>query len=194
MKMLRKKILDSGFTLVELMVVVAIIGLLSAVAIPNFKKYQAKSKTSEAKLQLAAIYTAETAFNSDFDTYHFCLAYMGYNPSNEANSRYYTTGFRGIDATAHTIATTNGADGTNCGNTPGEGTTYFSGAKKIGSTSAYTGVPSVAALGGVIPQAFETTFTAAAVGYIDKNFTTTATMDAWIITDTKQLTQKKNGY
>ena len=43
---------QSGFTLVELMVVVAIIGLLSAVAIPNFKKYQAKSKISEAKLQL----------------------------------------------------------------------------------------------------------------------------------------------
>ncbi len=42
---------ENGFTLVELMVVVAIIGLLSAVAIPNFQKYQARSKTSEAKLQ-----------------------------------------------------------------------------------------------------------------------------------------------
>jgi len=37
---------QDGFTLVELMVVVAIIGLLSAVAVPNFKKYQAKAKTS----------------------------------------------------------------------------------------------------------------------------------------------------
>ena len=50
-----KKIFRSkkGFTLVELMVVVAIIGVLTSVAIPNFKRYQAKSKTSEAKIQLA---------------------------------------------------------------------------------------------------------------------------------------------
>ena len=50
---------QSGFTLVELMIVVAIIGVLSAVAVPNFKKYQAKAKSSEAKVQLAAAYTAE---------------------------------------------------------------------------------------------------------------------------------------
>ncbi len=55
---------QSGFTLVELMVVVAIIGLLSAVAIPNFQKYQARTKTTEGKLQLAAIYAAEASFYS----------------------------------------------------------------------------------------------------------------------------------
>jgi type IV pilus assembly protein PilA len=44
------------------MIVVAIIGILSAVAIPNFKKYQAKSRSSEAKIQLAAAYTAEAVF------------------------------------------------------------------------------------------------------------------------------------
>jgi type IV pilus assembly protein PilA len=56
---------QEGFTLVELMVVVAIIGVLSAVAVPNFKKYQAKSKSSEAKLQLSAAYTALQSFFSE---------------------------------------------------------------------------------------------------------------------------------
>lgn len=84
---------QSGFTLVELMIVVAIIGVLSAVAVPNFKKYQAKAKTSEAKVQLAAAYTAQQAFFGDFGIYHHCLAYMGYEPINERPSRYYAVGF-----------------------------------------------------------------------------------------------------
>lgn len=91
---------ESGFTLVELMIVVAIIGVLSAVAVPNFKKYQAKAKTSEAKVQLAAAYTALQAFYGDFGAYSTCLAYMGFDPGNEWNSRYYGVGF---GATTNTI-------------------------------------------------------------------------------------------
>ena len=86
---------QDGFTLVELMVVVAIIGLLSAVAVPNFKKYQAKAKVAEAKLQLSAAYTAEQAFFSDFGIYGHCLSYMGFNPSAEVSSRYFAVGFHG---------------------------------------------------------------------------------------------------
>ena len=51
-----------GFTLIELMIVVAIIGILAAIAIPNFLKYQAKSKQSEAKVNLKGIFTSETSY------------------------------------------------------------------------------------------------------------------------------------
>jgi type IV pilus assembly protein PilA len=51
-----------GFTLIELMIVVAIIGILAAIAIPNFLRFQAKSKQSEAKTNLGGIFTAMTAY------------------------------------------------------------------------------------------------------------------------------------
>jgi type IV pilus assembly protein PilA len=64
---LRKK--AKGFTLIELMIVVAIIGILAAIAIPNFLRYQAKSKQSEAKANLGAIFTSETSYKAEKDTY-----------------------------------------------------------------------------------------------------------------------------
>lgn len=107
-----------GFTLVELMVVVAIIGLLSSVAIPRFKKYQAKSKMVEAKLQLSAVYTAQAAFYSEYNMYAQCLRYMGYDPDPQRDSRYYAIGiFSTIntrDSNAHTTALNTGLDATSC--------------------------------------------------------------------------------
>lgn len=104
---------QDGFTLVELMVVVAIIGLLSAVAIPNFKKYQAKAKISEAKLQLAAIYIAEQTWFSDYDNYAACLIQMGYNPIGDYSKRYFATGFAEGVYTINAASVNSGAT-TNC--------------------------------------------------------------------------------
>ena len=59
LSMLRGKKGKKGFTLIELMIVVAIIGILAAIAIPNFLRFQAKSKQSEAKTNLGGIFTAE---------------------------------------------------------------------------------------------------------------------------------------
>ena len=58
-----------GFTLVELVVVVAIIGLLASIAIPSFLRYQLRARSSEAPTNLAAIATAQESYYAEFGIY-----------------------------------------------------------------------------------------------------------------------------
>lgn len=82
---------SKGFTLIELMIVVAIIGILSAIAIPNFARYQSKSRQSEAKIALASIYGGEKAFYAEYSAYIDDLSAIGYTP--EGFKRYYALGW-----------------------------------------------------------------------------------------------------
>jgi prepilin-type N-terminal cleavage/methylation domain-containing protein len=77
---------NRGFTLIELMIVVAIIGILAAIAIPNFLKFQARSKQSEAKTNLKALYTAQKSFFSEKDRYSDFANEIGFSP--ERGNRY----------------------------------------------------------------------------------------------------------
>jgi type IV pilus assembly protein PilA len=191
-----KKNNQNGFTLVELMIVVAIIGILSAVAVPNFKSYQAKSKSSEARIQLASAYTAQQAFYGDFGMYHNCLLYMGYNPSAEESARYYAIGI-GMDANinlvSHNSAINSGLIST-CTRTltAQDGITYF----KAGKGAAGVLATSVNNIDSFIGDqtAPEMTFILNSNGTINGDFTTTINRSIITLDQDKKYNIQSKGY
>jgi type IV pilus assembly protein PilA len=65
-RMMRK---NEGFTLIELMIVIAIIGILAAIAIPQFSAYRTRSYNSAAESDLRNAATAQEAYYVDHQTY-----------------------------------------------------------------------------------------------------------------------------
>lgn len=66
------KINLKGFTLIEVMIVIAITGILLAIAIPNFIRYQLKSRTTEAITNIGSIKTLEFTFASEYNVFCPC--------------------------------------------------------------------------------------------------------------------------
>jgi len=66
----RRGEITSGFTLIELMIVVVIIGLLAALAIPRFMKASKKSKISEARIVLKRIWTCDQVYYEEYGVFY----------------------------------------------------------------------------------------------------------------------------
>ncbi|MBF0243416.1 MAG: dolichyl-phosphate-mannose--protein mannosyltransferase [Desulfamplus sp.] len=80
--------------------VVAIIGILAAIAIPNFINYQCKAKQSEAKSNLGTIRSMQEAYFAEFDKYGDTMAKIGFATKGKTNYSYTSTGGATFTATA----------------------------------------------------------------------------------------------
>jgi type IV pilus assembly protein PilA len=151
-----------GFTIIELMLVVSIIGVLAAIAIPTFMGYQTISKQSEAKVNLAGIFTSEHTYFTEHNFFTEDIISSGFAFSG--TPRYY-------DFTCATPAAISGT-------APNFTCSWETGAW-IGMHTAPDGPPTGSSFGlNEIPGAQGNYFTAIAVGNVDDD----PTMDVWTIT------------
>jgi prepilin-type N-terminal cleavage/methylation domain-containing protein len=93
-----------GFTLIELMIVVAIIAFLAMVSIPSFKRFLAKAKRTEAYMNLNALATAEKVYWAEHGVYVPDLKAIGWKPEGQVQ---YTYGFPGSEGTNYITGSLN---------------------------------------------------------------------------------------
>jgi type IV pilus assembly protein PilA len=168
------KRLQKGFTLIELMIVVAIIGILAAIAIPNFIKFQARSKQSEAKANLKALFTAEKAFMQEKDRYSSLVGEMGFSPERNNRYAYYLNGGSATldnrTGTTATTATTANGISVDTFKYSSAAANPLSGNLACGEAPIVNAPPTASFIGG-------------AVGNIDAD----ATLDQWSISDQSRV-------
>jgi type IV pilus assembly protein PilA len=103
-----KRLNSKGFTLIELMVVIVIIGILAALAIPKFLGATAKAKATECKPVLKQMYTLEEAYAQEKNTYTTDKAQIGFDDPQASTRRFdYAVG-TGTATDFEATATVNG--------------------------------------------------------------------------------------
>ena len=176
--MILKNLKKGGFTLIELMIVVAIIGILAAIAIPNFVRFQARSKQGEAKTNLKALFTAQKSYYGEKDAYLVRGDIIGWTPEQGNRYYYYLTNAPGTVWTRPAAMPANGFDGIS------QDTTRFPGTLTVDLITGTTVVGPMNGIGafttaGVYGTCPSCGFVGVAVGNVDND----TKRDGWAISN-----------
>lgn len=153
-----------GFTLLELMIVVAIISFLASIGLPQYFKYQARARQAEVVLNLASLHTAQQTYFAENGRYAAVLngpdglgwKPEGYKGGGKGEGFYYTYGFSTPEAQ--------------------EGVHYFTG--KLGTTKESLGAT----------HADKDSFVIRAAGIVSGD-----KVDVWSIDQSRNIQHIQNG-
>ncbi|UVE18493.1 prepilin-type N-terminal cleavage/methylation domain-containing protein [Pseudomonas sp. LS44] len=104
-----------GFTLIEMMITVAIIGILAAIAYPSYQEYVLRGNRTEGQALLNDAAARQERYYAQNNTYADTTAKLGYSSANSANTLYVLS-ISNASATAYTLTATAQRTDSKCGN------------------------------------------------------------------------------